>query len=46
MFRLSEFGLIRLGNYDTRHEIFKFQNIVAARKDIATNWIPRFCVPR
>jgi FkbM family methyltransferase len=46
MFRLSEYGLIRLGNYDTRYEIFKFQNIIAARKEIAANWIPRFCVPR
>jgi len=44
MFRLSESGLISLGDYDTRHEIFEFQNIVAARRDIAANWIPKFCI--
>src|SRR5262249_1560543 len=44
MFRLSESGLISLGDYDARYEVFKFQNIVAARKDIAANWIPKFCI--
>jgi FkbM family methyltransferase len=43
MFRLSEHGLIGLGDYNARHEIFAFQNIVAARKDIAVNW-RRFCL--
>jgi FkbM family methyltransferase len=46
MFRLSESGLICLGEYNTRHEIFKFQNIVAARRDIAAEWIDRFCARR
>jgi FkbM family methyltransferase len=43
MFRLSETGLIPLGEYDARHEVFKFQNIVAARRDVAADWVPRFC---
>jgi FkbM family methyltransferase len=46
MFRLSKSGLISLGEYDSRHEIFKFQNIVAARRHIAVEWVPRFCTRR
>lgn len=36
-FRLNTFGLVPLGTYMARHEIFQFQNIVALRNDLVNN---------
>jgi FkbM family methyltransferase len=36
-YRLAKDHLIALGNYDSRHEIFKFQNILAVRCDVDEN---------
>lgn len=43
-FRLRQDGLIPLGPYNARHEVFQYQNIVALRTDLDRSAIARHCV--
>jgi hypothetical protein len=42
-FRLTQTGLIALGEYHTRHEIFLFQNLIAVSNLYSSELITKYC---